>query len=127
MEEKEKKSHFSPRKNKVRDLIQKTKEQKEKEEKGKKEKNDNKKERSLTTEKSYKFEITYKNKELNKFKDEILSYLRNRDYYYIEKLKNLKSQTEITNQNLDNLSDIMNKNFSNILSSQTEINTKLEK
>ena len=127
MEEKEKITNFSPRKNKVRDLIQKTKEQKEKEEKGKKEKNDNKKERSLTTEKSYKFEITYKNKELNKFKDEILSYLRNRDYYYIEKLKNLKSQTEITDKNLDNLSDVTQKNFNNILSTQAEITTKLDK
>ena len=127
MEEKEKITNFSPRKNKVRDLIQKTKEQKEKEEKGKKEKNDNKKERSLTTEKSYKFEITYKNKELNKFKDEILSYLRNRDYYYIEKLKNLKSQTEITDKNLDNLSDVTQKNFNNILSAQAEITTKLDK
>jgi len=127
MEEKEKITNFSPRKNKVRDLIQKTKEQKEKEEKGKKEKNDNKKERSLTTEKSYKFEITYKNKELNKFKDEILSYLRNRDYYYIEKLKNLKSQTEITDKNLDNLSDVTQKNFNNLLSTQAEITTKLDK
>jgi len=127
MEEKEKNSNFSPRKNKVRDLIQKTKEPKEKEEKNQKEKNDTKKERSLTTEKSYKFEITYKNKELNKFKDEILSYLRNRDYYYIEKLKNLKSQTDITDKNLDNLSDVTQKNFNNILSTQAEITTKLDK
>ena len=127
MEEKEKNSNFSPRKNKVRDLIQKAKEPKEKEEKNQKEKNDTKKERSLTTEKSYKFEITYKNKELNKFKDEILSYLRNRDYYYIEKLKNLKSQTDITDKNLDNLSDVTQKNFNNILSTQAEITTKLDK
>ena len=119
MEEKEKKSHFSPGINKSKDLIKKDKNQIES---ATIQKND-----LPLPDKYYKFENNYKNKDLNKFRDEILSYLRNRDYYYIEKIKNLKSQTEITNQNLDNLSDIMNKNFSNILSSQTEINTKLEK
>mgnify|MGYP002523893353 FL=1 len=53
--------------------------------------------------------------------------MRNRDYYYIEKLKSLKTQTDITDQNLDNLSDVMEKNFNNILISQTEINSKLDK
>ena len=119
MEEKEKKSHFSPRKSKSKDLIKK--------EKGQIESITFQKNPLPLPDKYYKFENNYKNKELNKFKDEILSYLRNRDYYYIEKIKNLKSQVDITDQNLDNLSEITKNNISSILSSQTEINTKLEK
>ena len=119
MEEKEKKSHFSPRKIKSKELTKKEKEPKEE--------SSSQKNPMPLSDKYYKFEITYKNKELNKFKDEILSYLRNRDYYYIEKLKSLKTQTDITDQNLDNLSDVMEKNFNNILISQTEINSKLDK
>ena len=119
MEEKEKKTHFSPRKIKSKDLTKKEKEPKEE--------STIQKNSMPLPDKYYKFEISYKNKELNKFKDEILSYLRNRDYYYIEKLKSLKSQTDITDQNLDNLSDVTQKNFNSILIAQTEINTKLEK
>ena len=66
MEEKEKKSNSPQNKIKTKDIIKKDKDQKE----------------NTTSEKSgmqlpdkyYKFDITYKNKELNKFKDEILSY-----------------------------------------------------
>ena len=117
MEEKEEKD--KSRKSKSKDLIKKDKEQKE-------QKSNNKINQNLP-DKYFKFDITYKNKELNKFKDEILSYLRNRDYYFIEKLKNLKSQADITDKNLDNLSEVMNKNFSTILSTQAEANTKLDK
>ena len=132
MEEKDKNDNFSPRKNKFRDLIQKTKESnaKEKDKDKDKEKEQKDKDKNYCpkeAEKSYKFEISYKNKELNKFKDEILSYLRNRDFYYSEKLKSLKSQIDITDKNLDNLSDVTQKNFSSILSAQADITTKLDK
>ena len=119
MEEKDKKSHFTPKKSKSKDLIKKEKEPKEE--------TNTQKQPMLLPDKYYKFDISYKNKELNKFKDEILSYLRNRDCYYIEKIKNLKSQADIADQNIDNLSDVMQKNFNNLLISQTEINTKLDK
>ena len=119
MEEKEKKSNFSPNKNKPKDLIKKEKDQKEN--------SASQKNCMQLPDKYYKFDITYKNKELNKFKDEILSYLRNRDYYYIEKIKNIKSQADINDQNLDNLSEVMQNNFNSILSAQAEINSKLDK
>ena len=116
MEDKEKYSQISPRGSNIKEIIKKEKEQS----------NIQKINPSLP-DKYYKFEIVYKNKELNKFKDEILSYLRNRDFYYIEKIKGLKSQADITDQNLDNLSDVMQKNFNKILTTQTENNSKLDK
>ena len=119
MEEKEKKSNSPPNQIKTKDIIKKEKDQKENA--------TSQKNGMQLPDKYYKFDITYKNKELNKFKDEILSYLRNRDYYYIEKLKNIKSQTDINDQNLDNLSEVMQNNFNSILSAQAEINSKLDK
>ena len=119
MEEKDKNSNISPRLNKIKG--------KEPKEKDKEQKN---KEKSIIlkeVEKINKFEINYKNKELNKFKDEMLSYLRNRDFYYLDKIKNLKSQIDITDQNLDNLSEVMQKNFCNILNAQADISNKLDK
>ena len=101
--EKEKKNNSTPRKSKSKEIFKKDKEQKEQK--------SNQKNNQNLPEKYYKFDIVYKNKELNKFKDEILSYLRNRDYFYIEKLKNLQSQADITDKNLDNLSDVMKKNY----------------
>ena len=117
--EKEKKNNSTPRKSKSKEIFKKDKEQKEQK--------SNQKTNQNLPEKYYKYDIVYKNKELNKFKDEILSYLRNRDYFYIEKLKNLQSQADITDKNLDNLSDVMKKNFSTILSTQAETTTKLDK
>ena len=117
MEEKEKNNHFSQGETKTKELLKKEKN----------DKSNSQKIYPLIPDKYDKFEITYKNKELNKFKDEILSYLRNRDYYYIEKIKGLKSQADITDQNLDNLSDVMQKNFNNILTTQAENSTKLDK
>ena len=117
--EKEKKNNSTPRKSKSKEIFKKDKEQKEQK--------SNQKNNQNLPEKYYKFDIVYKNKELNKFKDEILSYLRNRDYFYLEKLKNLQSQADITDKNLDNLSDVMKKNFSTILSTQAETTTKLDK
>ena len=62
-----------------------------------------------------------------KFKNDILAYFRDRDNFYLEKLKELKTQADITDKNLDNLSDVMKKNFSTILSNQAETTTKLDK
>ena len=121
MEEITKNTNYSPKKIKVKDLTIKEKQ------KDKKEKTPPKKKYSSISDKLYKFDTTYKTKELNKFKDDILSYFRERDYYYLEKLSDLKSQTEITDKNLDNLSDVMQKNFNNFLSTQAEITTSFDK
>ena len=119
MEEIIKNTDLSPKKNKVKDLTKKEKE--------KKELSSIKKKLSLISDNLYKFDITYKNKEINKFKEDILSYFRERDYFYLEKINNLKCQTDITDKNLDNLSDTMQKNFNTILSNQAEINTSFDK
>ena len=74
-----------------------------------------------------KIDYIYKNKDLNKFKDEILSYISERDNYYSEKIKNLQSQCDNNNKNIDKLSDNVKENICNITTKQVEINTKLEK
>ena len=74
-----------------------------------------------------KIDYIYKNKDLNKFKDEILSYISERDNYYSEKIKNLQSQCDNNNKNIDKLTDNVKENICNITTKQVEINTKLEK
>ena len=75
----------------------------------------------------YDIETIYKNKELNKFKDEMLAFMRSRDFYYMEKLNNLKSQLEKNDRNFENLNEYSMKTFNTLLSAQTEMQTKLEK
>ena len=78
----------------------------------------------------YKFDIIdniYKNKELNKFKDEILSYIRNRDNYYSEKIKNLQTQLDNNNKNIDKYSENVETRINNFLTQQIDIVTKLDK
>ena len=72
-------------------------------------------------------DIIYKNKELNNFKDDILSFLRKRDNYYTSKLQEIKSQTNINTKNIENLSEYLNKSLHNIFNFQTEISAKFEK
>ena len=76
---------------------------------------------------SNKYENIYKNKELNKFKDEILSYISERDNYYSEKIKSLNSRTDNNSKSLEQLSNIVKNNIDNILSMQTDVSTKLDK
>ena len=75
----------------------------------------------------YDLETIYKNKELNKFKDEILSYLRAKDYFYMEKINNIKNQSDKNERNFENLNEYSLKNFNSITSAQIEIQSKLEK
>lgn len=119
MEDLTKNSNFSPRKKKVKDLMRKEKE--------KKEQIPPQSVYYSLPDKYYKFEITSKNKELMKFKNDILAYFRDRDNFYLEKLKELKAQADITDKNLDNLSDSTSKNLNTFLINQAEINTKLDK
>ena len=76
---------------------------------------------------SGKYENIYKNKELNKFKDEILSYISERDNYYSEKIKSLNSRTDNNSKSIEQLSNIVKNNIDNILSMQTDVSTKLDK
>ena len=72
-------------------------------------------------------EAIYKNKELNQFKDDILSYLRARDYFYMEKINNIKSQSDKNCRNYETLNEYSLKTFNSLTTWQTEVQSKLEK
>ena len=76
---------------------------------------------------SYKFDNIYKNKELNKFKEEFLSYMREKDKFFLQKLKEVKIQSDVNNKNIDRLSEVMDSNFKTLLSKQVDIGSKVEK
>ena len=118
MEEKSKNSNLSPIKNKLKDLLKK--------EKKKKEQVVQKSSLSVS-ERFQEFEISYKNKELNKFKDDILSYLRTRDNYYIESINTLKSKNELFDGKLNHFFDTLQQNSKNFLALQAELTTNLDK
>ena len=119
MEEKSKINNFSPRRRKNKELISS--------EKDLQNKNVPKKPPYSLPENFYDIETIYKNKELNKFKDDILSYLRTRDYFYMEKLNNLKTQSDKNERNFESLNEYSYKNLNSINASQLEIQSKLEK
>ena len=119
MEEKPKSKKISPRKKKVKDLFNT--------ENLLPEKLEPKTEPYSLPENFYDVETIYKNKELNKFKDEILSYLRARDYFYMEKLNSLKIQSDKNERNFETLNEYSMKNFNSLNSSQAEVQSKLEK
>ena len=75
----------------------------------------------------YDIETIYKNKELNKFKDDVLSYLRTRDYFYMEKINSIKSQSEKNDRNFQVLNEYSLNTFNSLTSWQTEVQSNLEK
>ena len=75
----------------------------------------------------YDIETIYKNKELNKFKDDVLSYLRARDYFYMEKINSIKSQSDKNERNFQILNELSLSTFNSLTSWQTEVQSNLEK
>ena len=75
----------------------------------------------------YKFDYINKNKDLNLFKNEILSFVRERDNFYLEKIKNLQIQSNNNNKTIEELSNIIQLNINNNSSKELDISTKLEK
>ena len=75
----------------------------------------------------YDIETIYKNKELNKFKDDVLSYLRARDYFYMEKINSIKSQSDKNDRNYQTLNELSLSTFNSLTSWQTEVQSNLEK
>ena len=116
MDEKTKTKHLSPPPIKIQDKIIKNKIQ-----------TLNKSISNLIIEQPYKFDIIYKNKELNEFKDDILSFIRERDNFYFEKFKYIENQTNNNNKSINNLSEVMESNLNTFLKKNVEIKTKLEK
>ena len=123
MEEKQKKNNFSPRRKKEKDKDKDTFVS----EKDFQNKQAPKKQLCSLPENFYDSETIYKNKELNKFKDEILSYLRTRDYFYMEKINNLKTQSDKNDRNFESLNEYSLKNFNSMTLVQAEMQSKLEK
>ena len=74
-----------------------------------------------------KFDFITKTKELNLFKEEILSYLRERDLFFIDKINSLQFKTDINNKKIEELSETLETNYNTFLSKQIELSTKLEK
>ena len=75
----------------------------------------------------YDVETIYKNKELNKFKDDVLSYLRTRDYFYMEKINSIKSQSDKNDRNFQALNEYSLNTFNSLTTWQTEVQSNLDK
>ena len=74
-----------------------------------------------------KFDFITKSKEMSFFKEEILSYLRQRDSYFIEKINNLNYKSDINSKKIEQISETLGNKFNSILSKQVEMATKIEK
>ena len=74
-----------------------------------------------------KFDFITKSKEMNIFKEEILSYLRERDSFFIEKINNLDFKSDINAKKIEQLSETIENNYNSFLSKQVELTTKMEK
>ena len=66
-----------------------------------------------------KFDFITKSKEMNCFKEEILSYLRERDSFFMEKINNLKFNSDINSKKIEQISETLDNNHNSILSSMS--------
>ena len=74
-----------------------------------------------------KFEKNYTNKDMNIFKEDILNYLKDRDKCIYDLIKTYKEKIEKAESNYSDLTKRISNNYSDILSSQAELNTRLDK
>ena len=74
-----------------------------------------------------KFNKIYDNKELDMFKNDILDYLNERNKSIFNLIKSYKEKIEETENNYLELTKRISNNYSDILSSQAEINNRLDK
>lgn len=70
--------------------------------------------------------ITYSTEELNKFKDNILSLLKERDKIFLNKLSEYKSLTEKTKSEFNSQNKISNSKFSKIIDTQAKMTSRLD-
>ena len=73
-----------------------------------------------------KFEKNYENKEVNVFKEDILTYLRERDKCIFNLINSYKDKIIKTESNYLELTKRLNNNYSDVLSSQVEIHNRLD-
>ena len=76
---------------------------------------------------SKKFNTIYKNEELNEFKDEILSFFKERETFLLNKIKSYQSHIESTENKYENLTNNITLNYQEILSSQANLNNRIDK
>ena len=70
--------------------------------------------------------IIYNNDELNKFKDNILSLLKERDKIYLDKLIEYKIKAEKIKIDFDSTNKIINSKFSKILENEAKMSSRLD-
>ena len=70
--------------------------------------------------------IKYNNEELNKFKDTILSILKERDKIYLDKLIEYKIKSEKIKTDFDSMNKISISNFAKIVDTQAKITSRLD-
>ena len=73
------------------------------------------------------FEKKYKNEELNKFKDEILNYLSERNQHYISLIKHFQNKQQENKREFLTKVNTISQNYNSILSSPASLNNKIEK
>ena len=73
------------------------------------------------------FEKKYKNEELNKFKDEILIYLSERNRHYMSLINKFQEKIQESRQAYIEQMKSLNQNYNTILSSQALLNNKIDK
>ena len=73
------------------------------------------------------FEIKYENEELNKFKDDILKYLADRNQHYMSLIKNFQDKILENKKEYHDQINSISQNYNYILSSQASINNKIDK
>ena len=70
--------------------------------------------------------IIYNNEELNQFKDNILSLLKERDKIYLNKLIHYKEKTVKIQSDFDATNKITNSKFSKIIDNQAKMSSRLD-
>ena len=73
------------------------------------------------------FDKIYENNDMNIFKEDILNYLRERDKLIFDLIKSHKDQMEKTELNYLELTKRISNNYTDILSSQAQINNRIDK
>ena len=71
--------------------------------------------------------LKYENEELNKFKDEILLYLNERNNHFLTLIKYFQDKMNQTREEYTSQLNLINQNYEAILSSQASILNKVEK
>ena len=73
------------------------------------------------------FEKKYENEELNKFKDDILTYLSERNQHYLTLIKFFQNKIEDSKNEYVSQINNISQNYNSILSSQASLNNKIDK